>query len=145
MAIVGNTKVTPDTWDGAYPLPDLRIGDIWNGTYDNSSECVGFAKMVLDATMGAGDPIGYTKFTDANSVKNAFSTIKVGARITFDNRDNTYGEHHAVIISNHSSTGITVYDCNYSKTTHNIIGSRTWTWATLLNNFTGISSGVDHG
>ena len=41
------TWVTPATWDGKYPLPDLPAGKIWTGPYQNSEgtgySCIGFA------------------------------------------------------------------------------------------------------
>lgn len=138
MATVQNTKVTPATWNGLYPLKDLQVGDYWYGTYANATQCVGFARMVLDATYGAGDSIGATPFTNADSVRNAFIGMPIGSRVTFNRVDST--EKHAVIVTARSTTGITVYDCNFYGPDR--IGYRVWTWADVLQRYTGISSGV---
>ena len=93
--------------------------------------------MVLDATYGVGDSIGYTAFSSADSAKNAFSSIPTGSRVTFNVRS---ADKHGIIVAGKSSTGITVYDCNWDL--DDKIQYRTWTWSILNNNFSGISSGV---
>ncbi len=142
MATVGNTKITPATWNGTYPLSDLPSGALWYGPYVVGSaeywECIGFARMVLDATYGAGDSINYTSFANADSVKTAFTSIPTGSRITF-NRVNNLGKH-GIIVAGKSSTGITIYDCNWSGADQ--ISYRTWTWSTLYSKYSSISSGV---
>ncbi len=141
MATVGNTKITPATWNGTYPLSDLPTGDYWTGSYSNAegtaSQCIGFARMVLDATYGRGTSIGYTSFSSADSVKNAFSSIPTGSRVTFNARGY---DKHGIIVAGKSSTGITIYDCNWSGADQ--ISYRTWTWSTLYSKYSSISSGV---
>ena len=141
MATVGNTQITPSTWNGTYPLSDLPSGDYWTGSYSNAEgtayECIGFARMVLDATYGRGTSISYTSFSNADSVKTAFSNIPTGSRVTFNVRN---ADKHGIIVAAKSSTGITLYDCNWGL--DGKIQYRSWTWSTLYNNFSSISSGV---
>ena len=80
------TWVTPATWDGKYPLPNLPAGKIWTGPYQNSEgtgySCIGFARMVLDATYGRGSSLSKVSFSEV-SPQDAFKNIKKGARVTF--------------------------------------------------------------
>lgn len=144
MATVKNTSITPDTWDGKYPLSDLPVNDTWNGSYGGASSCVGFAKMVLDATYGAGDAIGGSiNFTSQDDIKSAFDNISVGDRVTFTNRNSqAYGTYHAIIVASKSSKGITAYDCNRVGT--NKIGKTLLTWSYMENQYKNISGGYHH-
>lgn len=109
----GNTFVTPDTWDGDYPLEDLPKGGLWKGSYGGAYQCIGFAKMVLDATYGAGTTFAAkSPFEDATDVRRQFGTIAIGDRVTFELRNKAYGEQHGIIVANKSSAGIQFYDCN---------------------------------
>ena len=143
MATVKNTKITPSTWNGTYPLSDLPSGDLWYGPYVVGSaeywSCIGFARMVLDATYGAGNSISYTSFSNANSVKNAFSSIPTGSRVTF-NVKNTDNGKHGIIVAGKSNDDITIYDCNWDA--NDKISYRTWNWNTILSKYSSISSGV---
>lgn len=73
------TWVTPATWDGKYPLPDLPAGKIWTGPYQNSEgtgySCIGLARMVLDATYGRGSSLSKVSFSEV-SPQDAFKNIK---------------------------------------------------------------------
>ncbi len=146
MATVPNTSITPSTWNGVYPLSDLPTGDYWKGSYANAYTCVGFARMVLDATYGAGTAIsGSSVFssTATTTLQNLFNSIYVGDRVTFQKRGLTgANDQHAIIVAGKSSTGITVYDCNYTGADK--IGYYTVTWSTLCSRYDKIRSGVHH-
>jgi len=143
---VGNTKVTPKTWNKKYPLADLPKDKYWDGSYVNDEgtgySCIGFARMVLDATYGKGDPLDTTTFTDANSVKTAFDDIEKGARVTFKWQPNVSSGQHGIIVAGKTSKGITAYDCNYLLDA--MIRYRTWTWQFILDEFSQVIGGYHH-
>ena len=142
METVGNTKITPATWNGKYPLSDLPLDATWNGSYDGAYECLGFAKMVLDATYGRGTAISSWAFSDNTDVKSAFGIIAIGDRVTFATRNTSWGAQHAIIVAGKSSTGITIYDCNSDN--QNTIKKYTASWQALYDKYTGILGGVHH-
>ncbi|MPM28696.1 hypothetical protein SDC9_75223 [bioreactor metagenome] len=141
-----NTLVTPGTWNNRYPLSDLPVNGVWKLSYGGGRQCLGFARMVLDATYGAGTNIPSSAlFTDDDAGRDAlkalFNSIYVGDRVTFQFRDGTEAdEQHAVIVAEKSTSGITVYDCNAKNT--NKIDKRPLTWAELTAKYDKIRGGV---
>lgn len=141
-----NTAFTPASWEKAgskYPLSDLPKDKYWNNTYYNdegsANTCVGFARMVLDATYGRDTALSLTTFSDSASVKSAFTSIEKGARVTFGWQASVATGQHAIIVAGKSSTGITAYDCNYLN--DNMIRYRSWTWQDILDKFSGVIGG----
>ena len=140
MAVVGNTKVTPQVWNGNYPLPDLPVGQIWKGAYGGGWECVGFARMVLDATYGAGPHFGPTKdLGGAEQIKALYEGVDPGDRVTFATRK---GTQHALIVAGKTKNGILAYDCN--RVRPNTIGLEELTWSRLFRMYSRVLGGVHH-
>ena len=127
-----------------YPISGYPNGDIWNGTYNNAFQCMGFAYLVFDLTYGIsnGNSISQKTFTTNDACKTAFDNIKVGAMVNFTWKSGlSYSGNHSVIITAKTTKGISVYDCNFSAV--NTIGSRTWTWANVISRFDTISGGLN--
>ena len=149
MASLPNTKVTPKTWDKKYPLSDLPVDKTWDGEYLKSYSCVGFAKMVLDATYGTGSAIGaaptsgtYTT-SDTSKLATALGSYSVGDRITFQFRGKTGDyDQHSMIITKKGTSDIEVYDCNSDN--KGTIKKYTITHTTLLTKYDKIRGGVKH-
>ena len=135
------TWVTPATWDGKYPLPDLPAGKIWTGPYQNSAgtgySCIGFARMVLDATYGRGSSLSKVSFSEV-SPQDAFKNIKKGARVTFSRGGD---QQHGLIVASKSSSGIKAYDCNVKD--DNTISYYDLSWARMKEKYTGIIGGYN--
>lgn len=144
MATVGNTTITPKTWNGKYPLSDLPKGALWKGTYGGGFSCIGFARMVLDATYGAGDEFdAMYKWQDASEAKEVFENIDVGDRVTFYRRSyGSDGPYHAIIVAKISSSGVTAYDCNRVGTDK--IGYELMTWQYIFDTYKYVNGGVHH-
>ena len=144
MANVSNTSVTPATWNGVYPLKDLKAGDTWTGSFTcckdgSGSSCVGFASMVLESTLGCGSALSIAcDFSDANSVKNAFKNIPNSSKVRFKAKASSTGIH-AIIVASKSDYGITMYDCNRADD-HKIM-CNSMTWANILAKYQGIVNG----
>lgn len=136
-----NTKIRPATWDKKYPISDLPTGAYWDGAYAGGIQCVGFARMVLDATYGVGTALPLTKFTDTLSVKTAFADIKPGSRVTFSWLPKIAAGQHAIVVAGKKPTGITVYDCNYLN--DRLIRYRDWSWQDISAKFSAIIGGFN--
>lgn len=149
-----NTSITPAKWKEAgstYPLSDLPVGDYtWTGSYTNGEgtaySCLGFARMVLDATYGKGTDItASADFTDETAVKTALKNVNVGDRVTFATRSTTYGNQHAVIVTAKGTAGITVYDCNRAKTPgKGYIAKTDLSWKYMKDTYSNIKGGAHH-
>lgn len=128
-----------------YPISGYPNGAKWTGTYNNASQCMGFAYLVFDKTYGIvnGDSIPKSTFSTEAAVKEVFNTINDGAMVNFTWKPGTSyaGGNHSVIVTSITSSGISVYDCNYSA--KDTIGSRTWTWKNLIDKFDTITGGLN--
>lgn len=79
----------------------------------------------------------------SDKAKSALQSLSIGAMINCD-RVNSAGNHSMILIER-STTGVTVYDANWSgyPDDKNKIGTRTWTWSDFKNKFAKIKSGYN--
>lgn len=133
-------------------LEQYPAGSIWNSEFDGASQCYGFAKMIVynlfgkstvsgksyrswlyngESTSGmeiVGQVASCTEATVADLLLNA----KPGDVLQFDT-GNTSGHQHSMIVYAVDGAAVTIYDCNWSSTTNNIVNLTNLTAQGLAN------------
>ena len=129
------------------PLPEFPVGSYWttDGTRTGSSksyngiECAGFARYVYRCIWGndeAGISVTEKMLTGSSS---DFANISVGARLSCKPKNSSY-DNHSMVLLKKTSSGVTVYDANWSTTQYCIVGMRTWTYKEFAEKFEFIKS-----
>lgn len=113
-----------------------------NGAYS----CKGFAYLIYKKIWGSytyGTAISSKSTTTDANTQAALESLKIGAMMNCD-RVNSAGNHSMILLAR-SSTGVTVYDCNWDGYPNDYckIGTRTWTWAQFRGKFAKIKSGYN--
>lgn len=130
---------TKERLNGKYvPFTGYEDGDIWTGSYTHSergtaTQCLGFCYLIYNKIWGS-DTFG-TEIEQKSLLGESsdFSGIYPGAWVRCGNA------WHALVILAKSSTGVTVYDCNWSAS--NEIDVRDYTWKDFKEEYTSIEYG----
>lgn len=119
----GGVKSKLDSVISSYPS-----GTRWTGSFDDATQCYGFAKLVTykifgtyngryrswlyngTSTSGMNTVASITNFS-YNNVKNLLSKAKCGDILQFD-ADSTGNNMHSMVVYSVSSESVKVYDCN---------------------------------
>ena len=120
------------------PLIGYEPGKTWSGSYDGDYQGKGFAKLVLDHIWGLNKTT-YKK-GDFHDIKGKLKSLFPGSMVTVHWKPGKIKgwQYHSFIVEKKSSSGITVYDCNFSDTDE--IDERFWKWTDFTNRFDYITS-----
>lgn len=134
-----NGKTVPFS---GYESGDFYTEEPTNGAY----QCMGFAYLIYKKIWGSytyGNKITSMDTNTSDKAKSALQSLSIGTMINCD-RVNSAGNHSMILIER-STTGVTVYDANWSgyPDDKNKIGTRTWTWSDFKNKFAKIKSGYN--
>ncbi len=135
-----NGKTVPFS---GYEAGDFYTEEPTNGAY----QCMGFGYLIYKKIWGSytyGSKITSKTTSTPELAKTALDSLKIGAMINCDRLSNQ--GNHSMILIGRSSTGVTVYDANwsgYENGERNKIGTRTWTWVDFMSKFAQIKSGYN--
>ena len=109
------------------PDPSYPVNSQFNGTYDGSKECAGFARYIFNKWFGFDGNEGKTiTLGSKDDVKNAFANIHIGARIRG-------GGTHSMILIEKTASGIDVYHANWPN--NNIVAISTFKWEDFYSRY----------
>lgn len=109
-------------------------------SFDSSIQCNGFAKLVYWTSTGnhIGNNslgLGMSGTWNTTNIKNYFTNkVDVGSYVRLTTKS---GLGHSIIVTNITSSGITLYDCNYDMQCG--VRIKTYTWNSIYNSFSAIN------